>query len=171
MIKIVDFSYNNKNYKINYYSSLKSLMNQEELLKLPLIAWYELLKTKDNGEPSVAVLQEVLEKKISMYDTSSEVNGFYINGGLFWLDKATRVGLAHLADCTDGDISLVLGTDVIQIKSAIAKELLAQLERYAAECYLATAKHLLAINNLQTVEELINYDYTKGYPEKLTFNV
>lgn len=171
MIKVINFNYDNKNYNINYYSSLKTLMNQEELIKLPLKAWYELLKEKDNGEPSVASLLRILTKKIQIHDTSNEVNGFYINGGLFWLDKATRVGLAHLADCTDGDISLVLGTDVIKINSAIAKELLSQLERYAAECYLATAKHLLTINNLKTVEELINYDYTKGYPEKLTFNV
>ena len=171
MIKIVDFNYDNKNYKINYYSSLKSLMMQEELMKLPLAAWFELLKTKDNGEPSVSALISILEKKIQTYDTSDSVNGFYIGGKLVWLDKATRVGLAHLADCTNGDISLVLGTDVIKINSAIAKELLAQLELYAAECYLATSKHLLAINNLKSVEEVINYDYTKGYPEKLTFNV
>ena len=72
----------------------------------------------------LSILQEILKKKISIHDTSSEVNGFYINGGLFWLDKATRVGLAHLADCTDGDISLVLGTVIIQINSALAKELL-----------------------------------------------
>ena len=62
----------------------------------------------------------------------------------------------------------------VGISTSLSYELykvVTELPAPSAECYLATAKHLLAINNLQTVEELINYDYTKGYPEKLTFNV
>ena len=31
--------------------------------------------------------------EILRYDSSNEVNGFYINGQELWLDKATRVGL------------------------------------------------------------------------------
>lgn len=167
MIKI---QFDDKELFVEKGLSIKKMLKNPSLLELSLPQWRELLVKRD-GICTEKMLRQILQAKINAYDQSSEVNGFYINGSIFWLDKATRVGLAHLADCTNGDMSLVLGTVVIQIDSAIAKELLAQLERYAAECYLATAKHLLAVNELQTVDELINYDYTKGYPEKLTFNV
>lgn len=167
---MIKMNFNNKEIFVEQRSSIKQMLKNPSLLELSLPQWRELLIEKD-GTCSENILRQILQTKITAYDQSSEVNGFYINEMVFWLDKATRVGLAHLADCTNGDMSLVLGTVVIQINSAVAKELLAQLERYAAECYLVTAKHLLAINELQTVEELINYDYTKGYPEKLTFNV
>lgn len=160
----------NKKITLPKRQSLKVMLQNQTLLELSLPQWRELLIKKD-GTCQADVLKRILKAKILYHDSSDNVNGFYINGEISWLDKATRVGLAHLADCTDGDISLVLGTVIIQINSALAKELLSQLERYAAECYLQTAKHLLAINELETVEELINYDYTKGYPEKLTFNV
>jgi hypothetical protein len=167
MIK-VDFE--NRSVFVERNTPLRDMIKMPELLELSLPQWRELLIAK-GGICTENYLLQVLDAKIKAYDQSPEVNGFFINGNIFWLDKATRVGLAHLADCTEGDISLVLGTVIIQINSAVAKELLAQLERYAAECYLMTAKHLLAINELRTVEELLNYDYTKGYPEKLTFNV
>ena len=167
MIKV---QFNDKEFFVEKGLSIKKMLKNPSLLELSLPQWRELLIKRD-GICSANMLKQILQAKINAYDQSSEVNGFYINGSNFWLDKATRVGLAHLADCTDGDMSLVLGSVVIQINSVVAKELLAQLERYAAECYLATAKHLLTVNDLYTVEELINYDYTKGYPEKLTFNV
>ena len=167
---MITFEFDNKKISLPRRQSLRQMLQNPTLLELSLAQWRELLLKKD-GICSANTLKTILKTKIQNYDMSSNVNGFYINGEISWLDKATRVGLAHLADCTDGDISLVLGTVIIQINSALAKELLSQLELYAAECYLQTAKHLLAINELETVEELINYDYTKGYPEKLTFNV
>jgi hypothetical protein len=76
-----------------------------------------------------------------------------------------------LVNSSNDEVSLVLSDHVLTIPKDIASGFLAQLEVYAGKCYLQTAKHQLAIKELQTVEELINYDYTKGYPEKLTFNV
>lgn len=113
----------------------------------------------------------VLLKKVEQYDKSNNVNSFIVNGMNFWLDKNTRVGLAHLADCTEGTMQLVLGGTILEIESSVVKDILAQIERYAAQCYLQTQKHLIAIKELKTVEDIINYDYTKGYPEKLTFTV
>ena len=34
-----------------------------------------------------------------------------------------------------------------------------------------TFEHKEAINALTTCDELVNYDYTTGYPEKLVFNL
>ena len=34
-----------------------------------------------------------------------------------------------------------------------------------------TEEHKIAISNLSTIEDVENYDYTTGYPEKLRFEV
>ena len=33
-----------------------------------------------------------------------------------------------------------------------------------------TTKHLQAIKELKTVEDVVNYNYTSGYPDKITLN-
>jgi len=43
------------------------------------------------------------------------------------------------------------------------------LEIYAAEALNTTERHKHNINNLNSVEEVIQYDFTTGYPEKITF--
>ena len=77
----------------------------------------------------------------------------------------------HLANCSTDNVQLVLGDQVLTIPVDIAKAFLAQLEVYAGQCYLQTQKHLIAIKNLKTKEEIINYEYTTGYTEKIQFNL
>lgn len=139
-------------------------------MSCPLSVWNELLIKKD-GHTSEYALREVLKKQISNYDSSDNVNSFVIGGQKYWIDKATRVGLQQLVNSSEDEVSLVLLDQVLTIPKDIASGFLAQLEVYAGKCYLQTAKHQLAIKELQTVDDLISYDYTKGYPEKLTFNV
>lgn len=139
-------------------------------MKCPLSVWNELLIKKD-GHTSEFALREILKKQISDYDISDNVNSFIIGGQNYWLDKATRVGLQQLVNSSENEVSLVLFDQVLTIPKDIASGLLAQLEVYAGQCYLQTAKHQLAIKELQTIDDLISYDYTKGYPDKLTFNV
>ena len=52
-----------------------------------------------------------------------------------------------------------------------AIQLLSSLEMYALECFNVTATHKAAVEKLQTVEEVLAYDYTAGYPEILMMNV
>ena len=40
---------------------------------------------------------------------------------------------------------------------------------YARECWNVTESHLAAVDKLETIEEIINYDYKSGYPDKLVF--
>lgn len=166
----MEVTYNNNVYYFNRNNTLVSLLNRQDLINLPMSIWKEILILQ-NLVISELDLYKVLKAKIEYYDSSSNVNNFYINGMNFWLDKNTRVGLAHLANCTEGTMQLVLGGTILEIESSVVKDILAQIERYAAQCYLQTQKHLIAIKELKTVEDMINYDYTKGYPEKLTFIV
>jgi hypothetical protein len=45
------------------------------------------------------------------------------------------------------------------------------LELYAAASYDRTQQHLIAAAGLATVAECEAYDYTAGYPEKITFDI
>lgn len=117
-----------------------------------------------------AVLSE-----IETYDASSSVNGFTLNGTTVWLDKATRVGLMNSTSIAKamgqttttlwlGDVKMVVDCD-----KAIG--LLSALEMYALECFNVTAAHKKAIAEMSTVEDVLGYDYTKGYPEQLKLEV
>ncbi len=165
----IQISHNNHVYVINKDDSLKSLLTQEELLKLPLSVWKELFELKD-GVCYFGLMIPVLEAAIKAYDKSSSVNSFYYNEKEYWLDKATRVGLQNLVNCSSDNMSLVLGQEIIKLPVEKVKEFLAQLEVYAGKCYINTAKHLLAIKELKTVEDVINYNYISGYPDKIILN-
>lgn len=165
----MEFKYNNVSYWFTGQESLAEMLERGELISLPLSVWKDLL-LQYYKTVNTHLLRTVLEGKIKHYDTSDEVNSFLINGNKFWLDKNTRVGLMHLANCSTDSVQLVLGDQILTIPVDVAKNFLQQLEVYAGQCYLQTQKHLLAIKELQTIEDIINYDYTKGYPEKIIFN-
>ena len=63
-----------------------------------------------------------------------------------------------------GDVKLVVECD-----KAIL--LLSALEMYALECFNVTAAHKKAVAEMSTVESVLGYDYTAGYPEVLMMNV
>ena len=52
---------------------------------------------------------------------------------------------------------------------AVWDTMLNQVEVYASECFNQTQRHLAAINALNTLDEITDYDYAVDYPEKLEF--
>lgn len=170
MDNFIQINYNNRNYVINKEDSLKTLLTQEQLLQLPLSTWKDIFQLKD-GVCYFKLMILVLESIIKAYDKSTKINSFYYKGKEYWLDKATRVGLQNLANCNPSDsMPLVIGNTIVTLSVDQVKEFLSQLEVYAGKCYINTAQHLLAIKDLKTVEDIINYDYTSGYPDKITLN-
>lgn len=165
----IQVTHNGKAYFVNKLDTLKSMLSREELLQLPMSAWIEILKLKD-GRYYLKTLITILTALIKTYDKSSKVNSFYYNGKEYWLDKNTRMGLMNLAKCNPSSFNIVLDDTIVTTSADKAVEFLSQLEIYAGECYVNTAKHLLTIKDLKTVEDVINYDYTSGYPDKITLN-
>lgn len=161
------FEYNNKQYNVNIYDSLQSLLENEQLIKLPLKGWMQLLIFKDNYVHH-SELQTILKVLINQHDKSPEVNSFIYNNNSYWFDKDTRVGLMNLANCSGESMEIVLGDNIIEISTEKFKKFLQQLEVYAAKCFVNTQKHLNEHKKLNTIEELVDYDYTSGYPEKIT---
>ena len=114
-----------------------------------------------------------LRNNIQKYDSSSEVNCFYIGETPIWLDKATRSGLMlrFESELKLGDKHTTLWYNGIQypLELAVALNMLYMIEKYASQCYDNTQYHLAEIAKLTTIEELQSYDYKSGYPEKLRF--
>lgn len=111
--------------------------------------------------------------EIEAYDSSSAVNEFYIQDMPVWLDKSTRSGLmlrfnSELAMKKENTTLWYNGMSfTLPLSSAI--QMLYALEVYASECYDNTQFHLANIEKLETLEEIQEYDYRVGYPEKLRF--
>lgn len=145
--------------------SLKNMLDQEELLKLPLSEWNDIFKEKD-GVVFFGPMYEVLKAKIEYYDQSSDVNSFYFKDKQYWFDKATRSALYNAV----GTIPIILGDEVVEFDSDKLRDFISKLELYAIKCYVNTQQHLLTIKQLKTIGDIINYEYTSGYPEKLILN-
>lgn len=110
---------------------------------------------------------------IMYYDTSRDVNMFYIKDKEVWLDKATRVGLKlrFETELAMGKVDTILWHEGVQYPFLLenAIQMLYAVEMYASACYDNTQRHLAEVNNLETIEEVESYDYRSGYPEKLRF--
>ena len=44
------------------------------------------------------------------------------------------------------------------------------VENYAGVCQTITEEHRVAVNELDSVEDVETYDYTTGYPQKINFD-
>ena len=140
---------------------------------------YDGVRLETGGMTSEAALtaaaQKMVQEQIDKYDTSPFVNGFMLNGLRVWLNKDTRVGLmnsTHIAKAMGKTTTtLWFGGMQIEVNCDKAIQLLSALEMYALECFNVTAAHKKAVAELNTVEEVLGYDYTKGYPEQLKMEV
>lgn len=136
--------------------------------------WVKYVEPEPTEEELLEKAKVLLEKTVEKYDASDEVNCFYMQGQKMWLDKATRAGLMlrFQAEQAIGNEYTTLWYDGNQYAIPLldAFKMLYALEIYASQCYDNTHRHLAAIQSLQTLGEIENYDYSVGYPEKLSFN-
>ena len=161
----------------------------------------ECYETMTDDEPDMAALTEELRqwkhyicereldaakseriKALLDYDTSTAVNSFEIRrDGVkltdYWIPRDLRTSLegdvmaaSAVGDTYDFDIremGITLSLDCNKFLAALNV-----LRQYAYTCYNVTSRHMAAINALQTVAEVEQYDFTVGYPpEKLVFNI
>lgn len=119
-------------------------------------------------------IRKVLADSITKYDVSENVNEFFVNGQSMWLDKATRVGLVNsLRVQKESGLersTLWFGGIGHEVSIDDALSFLSRLELYAIECYNVTQRHLAEIKALETLEDILAYDFTEGYPPKIEVN-
>ena len=160
---MIQFTYNNITYNVANHATITDRLKQRELLELPLEGWKELL-TLVNGKVDEESLRQVLIGKVKNIDNSKE---FEYKGKKLWWDKSTRAGLLNLANSSTDNVAILIGDNIISFNLESLKDLLAQLEVYSSKCLIVTHKHIKAIEKLQTFEDILKYNYTLGYPDKV----
>lgn len=135
--------------------------------------WVEYIKPEPTAEELLAEAKEMKVREIEHYDSSIEVNEFFINDIPVWLDKATRAGLmlrfqSELAMKKE-NTTLWYNDMMFELPINSAVAMLYAIENYASQCYDNTHMHISEINKLTTIDEIEAYNYRIGYPDKLHF--
>ena len=135
--------------------------------------------TEQTDEERLSFAKEMLLREIEAYDgkEKGEVNVFYLGELPMWYDKDKRMTIRNGVESsqTMGRDTYTLYDDEtglsVAVPCATALQMLAALEVYALDCLSTTNKHKAAVKALETVADVVGYDYTAGYPDKLTFNI
>lgn len=135
--------------------------------------WQEYVEPEPTAAELLNQAKDMLKNEVVNYDSSDEVNTFYIKETPIWLDKATRAGLklrfeAEVATEVE-ETTLWYNGAQFTLKLEKAVQILYLIEIYASACYDNTQRHLANLDKLTTIEEIESYDYKSGYPEKLRF--
>ena len=146
------------------------MSEKDETITVHLADFIQRISFLDNA---LDVIKEETLEQITEYDQSEDVNSFTLQGKTMWLPKETRVGLVNSVtiEKNAGKETTVLwfGGEKYELPVDTALQMLSALELYALECYNVTAAHKAAVNALESVEDVVAYDYTQGSPEKLNF--
>lgn len=124
-------------------------------------------------QPSIEQIKGERIKEVQTFDTSEQVNLFFLAGAPLWLSKEMRVGLMNSINIEKAEgrteTSLWFAGKQFRFPVNDALDMLYELELYALECYNVTQAHIAAVKTLTTKEEIEGYDYETGYPQKLRF--
>lgn len=146
--------------------------------------WTEYVAPKPQELTEEELLENAKQRlldDINNYDNSDSVNNCIItfNGESinYWADKTERSSLkTAVQDClamgrTEYRLDLREAGIYVMIDCEKLLQMLSALEVYAIDCYNKTTDHIFAINALNSIEAIEEYDYRNGYPKQLTFEL
>lgn len=173
---------------MDYTSIFNALLRAEYSLDDEI----ELLRQKDNNISEYNIYNAYIEKckaiahriidgdtlevaknlkiaNLCEFDASDNVNSFTIDGISMWLSPSRRSNLKNAVEAlkAQGIETITFIGKTISVDNALA--MLSAIESYAAISTMVTDNHKIAINALETKEAVAAYDFTIGYPEKLSF--
>lgn len=162
-----------KHLYTQYKNLIENATSTEDLetIKSDLINDYNNINEEDTD---LEIVRRNKLREIDAYDTSNNVNGFYLDENLVWLDRNTRTSLSNTLDCSE-----IMGRETINIWFSgifvslpinLCRQMLAALEIYASDCYNITAQHKATVNNMANIQDIEAFDVTQGYPQMLSFN-
>lgn len=148
----------------------------EQLTAWGFVEWVEPAPTPEQ------LLERAKQEKIAeieAYDQSDAVNGFDVtidgNTMSLWIDRETRADYRSSIEAAEllgrTEVKPVFGGQEVTLDIQMAKMALAQVQLYANQCYGVTERHKAAIEALSTVQDVEDYDFTAGYPTRLSFEV
>ena len=146
---------------------------------IPSVEQLEQCGYEEYVEPTptpAQLLQRAKDAKIAeleAYDQSDAVNSFSVNGQEMWLNAQTRQQLRISLDANQqaGRETVTKWFDGVQYTYPIDVwyYMLGQVEVYAGDALNVTESHKAAINALDDIDDVEEYDFTTDYPEKLSF--
>lgn len=156
-------------------STYKGEGGKEEKIETYKAKYIEVDKLDTEDVSAVSLMREAKIEDISIFDSSKEVNCFFLNEIPLWLDKETRVGVMNSTRIQKSlgqkNSTFWIGTFSIDVPCDKAIELLSALEMYAVSCFNKTAEHKKAVESMTDVNEIYNYNFKTGYPEKLKLKI
>ena len=142
---------------------------------------YKPIEVELTEEQKLKYKKEQILLDIECYDNSESVNQCVIKQGenefYYWANKSERSTLkTAIQDClTMGIETYRLDLRELGVSFTIPcqnmLQMLSALEVYAIQCYNKTTDHIFNVRQLENMEDVENYDFTQGYPEKLIFNI
>lgn len=126
-------------------------------------------------DPIIEAKNELIGE-IQSYDQSNHVNNFKLNGMIdAWFTVQERLNYKQSVEAAkllgEETLAFLVNGMPFSISVTTAEYMLAQIQRYADNCYMVTMQHLANANKLTTLEEINNYDYTLNYPKMLEFEL
>ena len=114
--------------------------------------------------------------KIEQYDQSDNVNSFLVNNSIkAWFTPQERSNYKSSIDAAKllgmDILSFYINDIMLNVSPINAEQMLAQIQLYADQCFIITKQHKAAVESLQTIEEIDNYDYMSNYPNRLNFDL
>lgn len=154
------------------YTEQGTIINptEEQMIEAGWMVYVEPEPT--NAEKLQAAKDEKL-MQIENYDASSNVEQFTINGTPMWLNHEVRQQIktsveAYIATGKETVTKIFDGVEYT-FPCETWLQMLAALEVYASEALNATERHKINVSKLNNIQDVIDYDYTTGYPLKLAF--
>ena len=142
----------------------------EQLTAWGFVEWHEPAPTPEQ------LLERAKANKIAdltAYDQSDAVNGFFLGGQQMWLTRDERTQIDESINAYEAtgatDMTKYFNGVPYTFTLVLWKQMLNALIVYASEALNVTEAHKVAINALTTVEDVEEYDFEQGYPEKLEF--
>ena len=131
------------------------------------------------AERELETAKSAKQADLDAYDQSDAVNGFDVTIGgqtmSLWIDRETRADYKSSIEAAEllgrTEVHPVFNGIEVTLSVQMAKMALAQVQLYANQCFGVTERHRAAIQQLTTVADVEAYDFTTGYPERLTFSV
>lgn len=134
---------------------------------------YNKSEIVDINPDSIEFNKWLLKQKINAYDKSKYVNDFTIGGIHLWLDSTMRSKVReNLETCQQlGETNTTLRFEGMIFPVSVQQgwQMYYSVLAYARDSWNTTENHLATVDKLENLEEIKNYNYKFGYPEKLAF--
>ena len=120
-------------------------------------------------ERTLAVAKQEKTRALEEYDQSSGILSFSLNGVDMWLNPTERTNYLMTVNAAENMGLTTVPFHGVNISTTDAKNMLNAIALYAMQVMAVTDAHRDAIEALTTIADVDAYDYTAGYPTKLSF--